>query len=153
MGLKGKMIGQTEIKGAGGDVFHEFICKTPHHLANATPEKIQAFTLIDGGLGTDGCIIRWDYTHDGKARVAKQIMEDIDHEKQTITFKMIEGDLLDLYKTFKIKYHVDNKGDYNLITWTLDYEKLNDDITHPGTLLNFFLHMSEDFESHHLKKA
>ncbi|KAL3501903.1 hypothetical protein ACH5RR_036352 [Cinchona calisaya] len=153
MGLKGKMIGQTEIKGAGGDVFHEVFRQRPHHLANMSPEKVHGFTLLGGGLGTVGSVIQWDYTHDGKERVAKQFIENIDEEKQSVRFKMIEGDLMDLYKTFIITYHVDKRVDYNLVTWTFEYEKLNENIPHPGTLLSLFLHVVEDIEAHHIKKA
>ena len=68
--------------------------------------------------------------------MAKQIIQDINEEKKSIVFKMIEGDLMELYKTFTIIYHVDVLGDKeSLITWTLDYEKLKEDTPHPGTLL------------------
>ncbi|KAL3501902.1 hypothetical protein ACH5RR_036351 [Cinchona calisaya] len=153
MGLKGKMIGQTEIKGAGGDVFHDIISRRPHHLTNMSPVKVKGFTLINGGLGTVGSVICWNYTHEGKEKIGKQIIEDVDEVKQSVRFKMIEGDLMELYKSFIITYHVDKEGDYNLVTWTLEYEKLNENTPHPGTLLDFFLHMVEDIEAHHLKEA
>lgn len=86
---------------------------------------------------------------DGKDRVAKQIIEEIDEQKQSIKFKMIEGDLMELYKSMNIIYHVDTNGPDSLVTWTLEYEKLKDDNPHPGTLLSFFLHMVEDIEAHH----
>ncbi|KAI5677892.1 hypothetical protein M9H77_08842 [Catharanthus roseus] len=148
MGIKGKMIGQTEIK-AGGDVFHDIFKQRPHHLSKMTPQKVQRFTLLEGELGKVGSKICWHYTHDGKDRVAKQIIEEVNEEKNSIRFKMIEGDLMELYKSMTIIYHVDKNGPDSLVTWTLDYEKIKDDNPHPGTLLNFFLHMVEDIEAHH----
>lgn len=148
MGIKAKMIGQTEIK-AGGDAFHDIFSRRPHHLSIVAPGKCQGFTLLEGQLGTVGSVIRWDYTHDGKSRVAKQIIEEIDEEKQSIKFKMIEGDLMELYKSMDIIYHVDTNANGSLVTWTLIYEKLEVDTPHPGTLMSFFLHMVEDIEYHH----
>ncbi|EYU33126.1 hypothetical protein MIMGU_mgv1a0195071mg, partial [Erythranthe guttata] len=55
---------------------------------------------------------------DGKERVAKEIIEAIDEEKKSVTYKVIEGDLMELYKTFKLTVHVDTSGDDNLVTWT-----------------------------------
>ncbi|CDP00800.1 unnamed protein product [Coffea canephora] len=137
-----------------GDVFHDVLSKRPHDLATITPEKVQGFTLLGGDLGTVGSKICWHYTHDGKDRVAKEIIQDINEEKKSIVFKMIEGDLMELYKTFTIMYHVDVLGDEeSLITWTLDYEKLKEDTPHPGTFLNLLLHAVEDIESHHIKNA
>lgn len=65
MGIKGKMIGQTEIK-AGGDVFHDVFKQRPHELSKMTPGKVQAFTLLEGQLGTVGSKICWHYTHGNK---------------------------------------------------------------------------------------
>ncbi|CAI9115070.1 OLC1v1015904C1 [Oldenlandia corymbosa var. corymbosa] len=128
MGLNG-MIGKTAVKDSGvGD------SKRPHDLATATTEKLQAFRLLDD-------------------RTAKQIIVEVGEVKQSIKFRMIEGDLMELYKTFIITYHVDTNGEDNLITWTLEYEKLEELGPHPGTLLNYFLHVIEDIEAHHLNQA
>ncbi|KAI5677887.1 hypothetical protein M9H77_08837 [Catharanthus roseus] len=148
MGLKGKMIGQTEIK-AGGDVFHDIIKMRPHELSKMSPDKVKAFTLLEGELGKVGSKICWHYTHDGKDCVGKEIIEDIDEEKQSVRFKLIEGDLMEIYKSMYITYHVDTNGPDSLVTWTLEYEKLKEEYPHPGTVLSFFLHMVEDIESHH----
>lgn len=86
---------------------------------------------------------------DGKDSVGKEIIEDIDEEKQSVRFKLIEGDLMEIYKSMYITYHVDTNGPDNLVTWTLEYEKFKEEYPHPGTLLNFFLHMVEDIEGHH----
>ncbi|CAI9096155.1 OLC1v1032238C1 [Oldenlandia corymbosa var. corymbosa] len=154
MGLKGKMIGQTVVKHSGvGDVFHDLFSKRPHDLTIASPDKIQGFAQLEGGIGAVGSMIFWNYTHDGKERVAKQIIEEVDEVKQSIKFRMIEGDLLELYKTFVITYHVDTDGEDNLVTWTMEYEKLDELGPHPGTLLAFALHLIEDIEAHHLNQA
>lgn len=89
---------------------------------------------------------------DGKKRVAKQVVEAIDEEKKSITFKMLEGDLMELYKNFIIKIHIETKGDIDLVTWTLDYEMPNEDVPHPITLLAFFIDLTKDIESHHIGK-
>ncbi|KAK2975711.1 hypothetical protein RJ640_010770 [Escallonia rubra] len=52
--------------------------------------------------------------HDGKEKVAKEIIEAIDEEKKSVTFKVIGGDLMELYKTFILTVHVDTKGEDNL---------------------------------------
>ncbi|KAK6779712.1 hypothetical protein RDI58_021896 [Solanum bulbocastanum] len=44
MGLKGKLISQTEIKGCK-DLFHEMFKNKPHHLPNVVPQIIQAIDL------------------------------------------------------------------------------------------------------------
>lgn len=87
---------------------------------------------------------------DGKEKVAKEIIEAIDEEKKSVRFKVIEGDLLELYKTFTLTCHVDTHGEYNLVTWTFEYEKLREDVEEPHTLMEFCLHVTKDIETHHL---
>lgn len=88
---------------------------------------------------------------DGKQKVGKDILEAIDKEKRSLTFNMIEGDLLELYKVFKIDFHVETHHGIDLVTWTLDYEKLKDDVEEPLTFLGALINLSKDIESYHLK--
>ncbi|KAK6157591.1 hypothetical protein DH2020_011839 [Rehmannia glutinosa] len=145
MGLKGKLISQIDIK-SDGDVFHEIFREKPHHVAGISPDHVQNCDLHDGEWGKVGSIICWDYTHE----VAKEIIEAIDEEKKLVTFKVIEGDLMKLYKTFKLIVHVDTSGDDNLVTWTLEYEKLSEDVPHPHTIMDILLKINKDIETHHL---
>ncbi|XP_027100313.2 kirola [Coffea arabica] len=148
--LNGKLVNQIEIK-SDGDVFHEIFRHRPHHVSTMSPTHIQGCELHDGNWGTVGSVIFWNYTHDGKKKVAKEVIQAIDEAKRSITFKVIEGDLLELYKTFIITVHVDTHGKSNLVTWTLEYEKKNPNIPDPNTLMDFCLHVTKDIETHHLK--
>ncbi|XP_059659166.1 kirola-like [Cornus florida] len=150
MGLSGKMVRQTEIK-SDGDVFHEIFRTRPHHISNICPDKVQGVGLHEGDWGTVGSIILWNYVHDGKEKIAKELIEAIDEEKKSVTFKVIEGDIIELYKSFIIIVHVDTKGESNLVTWTFEYEKLKEDVPDPDTLMDFCINVTKDIETHHLQ--
>ncbi|KAL2545886.1 MLP-like protein [Forsythia ovata] len=150
MGLKGKLTAQIEMK-AGGDVFHELLSETPHQIPNMSPTTIQGCNLHQGEWGTAGSVYFWKYTHDGKQRVSKDVVEAIDKEKRSLTFNEIGGDLMELHKVFKISFHVETNGDIDLVSWTIEYEKLNDEVDEPLTFLGFLIKLSKDIESHHLK--
>ncbi|CAH2049013.1 unnamed protein product, partial [Thlaspi arvense] len=150
MSLKGKMVRQVAIK-SNGDVFHEIFRHRPHHISNMSPDNIQGCDLHQGNWGTVGSVVFWNYTHDGKKKVAKEIIQAIDEENKSVTYKVIEGDLMQLYKTFIIIVHVDTKGENNLVNWTFDYEKLNERVEDPNTLMDFCIAVTKDIETHHLK--
>ncbi|MGD7433561.1 MLP family protein, partial [Ralstonia pseudosolanacearum] len=97
-----------------------------------------------------GSIICWNYFHDGKERVAKEVLEAIDEKKKSVTFKVIQGDLMEQFKVMKLIVHVDTNGEDNLVTWTLEYEKLNEAVPDPHTLMEFCLHVTKDIETHRL---
>ncbi|GAA0165077.1 hypothetical protein LIER_20572 [Lithospermum erythrorhizon] len=150
MGLTGKMVKQIEIR-AGGDVIHELYCKNQTGVAKITPGKVHGCDLHHGQRGDHGSIICWDYTHEGKRKKAKQHVEP-DYENNTTKFTMLEGDLMELYKTFVITLSVEKHGEKDLVTWTTEYEKLNEDVEDPASLMDFFAEMTKDIEAHHLPK-
>ncbi|XP_022881067.1 kirola-like [Olea europaea var. sylvestris] len=109
------------------------------------------FDLHEGEWGTLGSVYFWKYTHDGKQEVAKEVIESIDEEKKSMTFKVVEGDQMKLYKAFKVGFHVETHGGIDLVTCTLEYEKLNDDIEEPLLVLGFVIKLAKDVEAQHLK--
>ncbi|XP_051148880.1 kirola-like [Andrographis paniculata] len=151
MGLTGKLIAAIEFK-HGGDVFHGIFTQTPHEIADASVH-VHGFELHEGELGKVGSVISWHYTHDGKRQVAKQIIQKIDEENKAMEFKMIGGDLMEHFKNFLITFHIETKNNIDLVTWTLDYEMLHEDVVHPTTFLAYFIDVTKDIEAHHDKKA
>lgn len=87
-------------------------------------------------------------TKDGKNHVAKEIVEAIDEENKMVTFKVIEGDLLKEYKSFKAIVQTISKGEATWVRWTIEYEKLNKEIPAPVKLLEFVIHASEELDDH-----
>lgn len=78
---------------------------------------------------------------------AKEVVE-VDEEKKRITFKVIEGDLLEVYKNVVISFEVETKGGVDFITWTIDYELLKPDNPHPLSLLDKFIELTKALETH-----
>ncbi|KAK1374656.1 Major latex [Heracleum sosnowskyi] len=146
--MSGKLVSSVEVKSCA-DVFHEIFRHRPHTISEMSPTKVKACDLHEGDWGTVGSVICWNYTLDGKEKATKEIIEAIDEEKKSVKFKVIEGDLLELYKTFSLTCHVDTDGEKNLATWTMEYEKLNDSVEDPHTLMEFCLHVTKDIETHH----
>lgn len=82
--------------------------------------------------------------------MAKEIVEAIDDEKNLITFRVIEGDLMEHFKSFKLTIQANPKseGEGCVVHWILEYEKHHGEIIDPHTLLQFVADVSKDLESH-----
>lgn len=87
-------------------------------------------------------------TKDGEAKVGKQKVEAIDPVNNSITLKLIEGDVLKQYKSFVSKIQATPKGNGSVVHWTFEYEKLNQSVGHPETLLDLAVQMSKDIDSY-----
>ncbi|XP_034707129.1 MLP-like protein 28 [Vitis riparia] len=147
MGLVGKLEAEILIL-APADKFHEVWGGRPHHMSSVSPGKVQKVDLHEGDWGNVGSVIEWSYVIDGKNHVAKEIVEAIDNENKAVTFKVIEGDLLKEYKSFKAIVQTISKGETTWVRWTFEYEKLNKEISAPVKLLGFVIHMNEELDDH-----
>ncbi|PRQ40954.1 putative START-like domain-containing protein [Rosa chinensis] len=143
----GKVEADVELK-ASAAKFHEFFTRRPHHLSNISSDKIKECNLHEGEWGTVGSIIHWNYVHDGKTKVAKEVFEAIDDENNSITLKVVEGDLLEHYKSFKVTIEASPKGEGCTVHWTFEYEKVHGDVEDPHTLLQLVVDITKDICSH-----
>ncbi|KAM3360735.1 hypothetical protein BC332_18801 [Capsicum chinense] len=150
MGLKSKLSAQIEVK-AKNDVFHDVFRHKPHHLPTMCPVQAQGFECLEGDLGTVGSKICWKYAHDGKQKISKQIFEVIDEEKKIITVREYEGDIAKEYENWKVSLHVDGEGEKDLVTWTMEYERPNNNVPELTSLLQFFIDMTNAIDDHHVK--
>ncbi|KAK4423443.1 MLP-like protein 28 [Sesamum alatum] len=100
--------------------------------------------------GTAGSVISWNFTKDGEKKVVKEMIEAVDDEKRSMTFKVIEGDLLLAYNIFKLSFKVDSKpGGDNVVTWTIEFEKKNESVPEPSTFLDFCCSATKEVDRHY----
>ncbi|OAY25251.1 MLP-like protein 43 [Manihot esculenta] len=147
MTLVGKLEGVVEIDAPAVEFHDVFSCR-PHHVPNMTPDRIHGCDLHEGEWGKEGTIVLWNYSHDGSRKVAKELIENIDDVNLSTTYKVIEGDILKEYKSIKGTVQATPKEKGSLVRWTLEYEKLNENIPDPHTLLEFLIHCSKDISAH-----
>ncbi|XP_019084952.1 PREDICTED: MLP-like protein 28 isoform X2 [Camelina sativa] len=135
--LVGTLETKVEIKASAGQ-FHHMFAGRPHHVSKASPGNIQ------------GC----DLHEDGEAKVAKERIEAVEPEKNLITFRVIEGDLMKEYKSFLLTIQVTPKqgGPGSIVHWHLEFEKISEEVAHPETLLQFCVEVSKEIDEHLLSE-
>ncbi|KAH0650597.1 hypothetical protein KY285_030687 [Solanum tuberosum] len=149
MGLKSVLSAKIEVK-ANKDVFHDVFIHKPHHVSTMCPMHIQDCELLEGVFGTVGSKISWTYKHEGKKMISKQIIEAIDEEKQMTTFKEFEGDIVNKYENFKATFHIDAKDDTDLVCWTIEYERPNEDLPELISLMEYIVSLVKAVDDHHV---
>ncbi|XP_059288775.1 kirola-like [Lycium ferocissimum] len=116
------------------------------------PVHIQSAELLEGDFGTVGCKVCWKYTHDEKDMISKQITEAMDEEKKTMIVREFEGDLVNEYENWKLTLHVNAEGEKNLVCWTMEYERPNENIPELTNLLQFIIDFTKAVDDHHVKQ-
>ena len=148
MALSGKVIGYVEISKTG-DFFHDFLRLNPHKLVEATPDRVHDCELHEGEQGAPGSVFSWQYTHEGKKKTAKKIIEYVNEENHMIVYKIVGGELVDeLYKSFKVTFHVEPKGDRRVATWTFEFERPDTSVPYPTSLMDYICDITKDLDAH-----
>ncbi|KAI3796127.1 hypothetical protein L1987_38791 [Smallanthus sonchifolius] len=152
MALSGKLIGYVEIS-KNGDVFHDLLRHKPHEMVEMVPDQVHDCELHEGERGAVGSVITWHYTHEGKKKFSKQIIESVNEENHTIRFKVIGGELVDeLYKSFKHSFHVEPKGDRQVATWTFEFERPDTSVPWPTSVMDYLCNLVKDLDAHNNTK-
>lgn len=85
---------------------------------------------------------------DGKEKFLKEEIKHIDPQKKSITWEVIEGDVLELYNFFIIT----TSSEHQWTTVTFEYEKKTENIPEPLSFLDYFVNVTKDMEGHLLSK-
>ncbi|KAH9746315.1 MLP-like protein 43 [Citrus sinensis] len=116
MSLTGQVEAGVEIKAPASTV-REYFCSKLHHVSSACPDKVQSVDLLEGEWGKAGSVIFGRYAN---------------------------GNLLDQYKSFCCFFQVTPKGEGSFVTWTLKYEKPNENVPEPAAMLQLCVDVTKD---------
>ncbi|KAI3451838.1 hypothetical protein Pfo_008503 [Paulownia fortunei] len=101
------------------DKFFTFFKYNMNEIVKIFPAGFKGVQLLEGEEGTVGCVKLWSYAVGGIALTAKVKIEAIDDGGKSITFAVLEGDLLLLYKSFKATLTISE----GLAKWSFAFEK------------------------------
>ncbi|KAA8529041.1 hypothetical protein F0562_033471 [Nyssa sinensis] len=114
------------------------------------PGKFQSIEVLEGDGKSVGSVRLWTYIM-GNPVIAKDKIDAIDEEKKSISFNLIGGEVTKYYQSFKATLQATSEGNANLVKWTLEYEKANEDVPTPYSHLDFLLAQSRHVDAYLLK--
>ncbi|XP_061357320.1 MLP-like protein 43 [Gastrolobium bilobum] len=148
MALTGKITTEFGIKTPASKFFNLF-SKQLHHVQNIT-DRIHGGKIHQGDdwHGPDS-VKHWTYTIDGKVVTCKEKIEHLDEENKSMTFNLFEGDIAQQYKIFKLNVQViDKSGGGSTAKWTIEYEKINENVEPPYGYLDYLTKVTKDSDDH-----
>ncbi|KAL0332415.1 UNVERIFIED_CONTAM: Kirola [Sesamum calycinum] len=101
------------------DKFFNFFRYNMNEIVKIFPAGFTGVELLEGEEGTVGSVKRWNYILGGIPLTATVKIVAIDEGARSITFAVLEGDLLLLYKSFQTTLTVSE----GLAEWTFVFEK------------------------------
>ncbi|CAI8607073.1 unnamed protein product [Vicia faba] len=152
MVLYGKLSTEFDIK-TSADKFYKLIA-TELHQVQKHCERVRYTKLHEGEDWHDTDTIKhWTYVIDGEVQTCYESIEEIDEQKKRNTYKLFGGDIGKHYKTFKLILQVITKANGTAAAkWTVEFEKINEDILPPNGWMELLGKNTRDIDAH-LSKA
>ncbi|KAJ7953664.1 MLP-like protein [Quillaja saponaria] len=133
----GKLEVDIEVK-SSPDEFWETIRNANVIYPKAFPNDYKNIEILEGDGKAVGSISLITYG-DGSplVKVSKERIDFVDEEKKIYAYSVIDGDLLNYYKSFKGQLVLTPKGDGSFVKWSCEYVKAKEDIPDPNIIKDF----------------
>ncbi|QCD85856.1 hypothetical protein DEO72_LG3g377 [Vigna unguiculata] len=148
MSLTGKISTELPVHATAEKWFHTY-AKRLHHIQHVAA-KVHGTKLHEGDdWHTTDSVKHWTYTLDGKTVTCLETIESVDEQKKTIVFKLF-GEAVDgKYKPLKLIFEaIEKDGGRTAIRWSIEYEKLREDVHPPYAYLELYDHVIKDVDAH-----
>ena len=83
----------------------------------------------------------------GESKSIRETVDSIDEENRSITFKVLDGEVLSEYKSYKFSVQAIPKGEGCLVKWTAEYKKAGEGIPDPHDYIDLALNITKDIET------
>ncbi|RZC48150.1 hypothetical protein C5167_041090 [Papaver somniferum] len=146
-GLSGKLVTKSNVNCGANDFYTIF--KQHVDVPKAIPQIYKCVKVVEGDGTTSGCIKEWGYHCEGKELIVKEKTTYTD-ETRTICHCVVGGDIANEYKKFYAILVVNPKpcGNGSIVSWTVDYEKINKDSPIPIPYIALFARVIEGLDSY-----
>ncbi|KAI3977012.1 hypothetical protein MKX01_008870 [Papaver californicum] len=146
----GKLGFETEIK-CSADKYFSMFSHNVTQLPKFLPNIYKSVEVIEGDETSVGSITLWKYNAGGKEMGAKDRLKMFDKEKRSLTYELLDGELKNYYKALTAKLNVVPKqgaaGIASLVTWSLEFEKVNEDIPDPTAYIDALKRATKELSS------
>ncbi|KAM0987409.1 hypothetical protein ACFX13_011732 [Malus domestica] len=133
----GKLEVEVEVK-SPAQKFWEALRDSTTVFPKAFPHDYKSIDVLEGDGKAVGSVRLITYA-EGSAlvKVSKETIDAVDEVGKAVAYKVIDGDLLKYYKSFKCTLTVTPKGDRSLVKWSSVYEKAHEQVPEPSIIKDF----------------
>ncbi|KAF9683626.1 hypothetical protein SADUNF_Sadunf04G0033400 [Salix dunnii] len=127
-------------------VFYQFFMRKANLLPAVSPCNVKKIELVDGTISWDTTVGTRKLIHfceDG-AEYFKDEAVEIDYQANKITYKVLEGTMMQFYDSFKATLEVQT----GTAKWTIEFQKKSESCPDPDIYLRRLDHVNKDLDRH-----
>ncbi|KAK7313877.1 hypothetical protein VNO77_39080 [Canavalia gladiata] len=151
MPLKGKLSTEIGVHATAAKWFSLFASQLDH-IQNLA-ERIHGAKLHQGDdWHSNDSVKHWTYTIDEKVTTCQESIESVDEVHKIIIYNLFGGDIENEFKVFKLIFQAVDKDEGGAaIKWSVEYEKINEDVEPPYGYMGLCNRCVKDIDAYLVK--
>ncbi|ONI30553.1 hypothetical protein PRUPE_1G258100 [Prunus persica] len=144
----GKLEVEIEVK-SPSQKFWEGLRDSTTIFPKAFPHDYKSIDVLEGDGKAVGSVRLITYSEGSPiVKVSKETIDAVDEANKSVAYKVIDGDLLKYYKSFKCILTVTPKGDGSLVKWSSVFEKAHEQIPDPSLIKDFAVQNFQELDAY-----
>ncbi|MCL7039768.1 hypothetical protein MKW94_000217 [Papaver nudicaule] len=141
------------------DKFYQMCTRDAHQIPKYAPKTIKSVQVIGEGEVRVGTGFVWQFVPVGGSTILtiKDTITAVDNKNRSITFTVMEGELMTVFKSFRVNLDVTPKDGAtdgtSLAKWSVEYEKAHEDVPDPVGVIKSCEEITTGLNLHLLKQV
>ncbi|KAL7091616.1 hypothetical protein ACP275_12G116700 [Erythranthe tilingii] len=152
--MSSKVEVEVEVKSSAEKVW-ESIRESTTVFPKALPNQYNSVEVLEGDGKSVGSVRLMKYPPNaGSTEItsSKEKIEAVDEEKRSLSYIVIDGDVLKYYKNFKASLGVNAKGDGSVVKWCCEFDKADEQVPDPDIIKDFAIKSFQDLDAYILSQ-
>ncbi|KAG8366187.1 hypothetical protein BUALT_Bualt17G0050700 [Buddleja alternifolia] len=152
--MASKLEVKVEVKSSAEKIW-ESIIDSVNVLPKAMPHKYESIEIVEGDGKSAGTVNLIKYKP-GMSSISttKEKFELVDEANKTLSYSVVDGDVLKLFNFFKGTLTVTPKADHgSLVKWSCEFVKASDEVPSPDHIRDFAVKNFQDLDAYLLGVA
>nr|CAB3484784.1 unnamed protein product [Digitaria exilis]CAB3487314.1 unnamed protein product [Digitaria exilis] len=118
------------------------------------PQQYQSIETVEGDGKSAGTVRLLKYTEGvPMLTFAKEKLELADDENKVVSYSVVDGELVNFYKNFRITLKVSPGKEGAVVNWSMEFDKANEQVPDPDVIKETATKTFHDLDDYLLKNA
>ncbi|KAI7753257.1 hypothetical protein M8C21_001172 [Ambrosia artemisiifolia] len=151
MATTGKLDVEVKVK-SDADKLWNAIMDSATIFPKVCPDLYKAVELVEGDGRSVGSV-RMVHFAEGSPIVksSKEKIDELDAAKKKVAYSVIDGDMMQYYKSFKATLEVIPEAEGSIVKWLCEFEKASDEVPNPDIIRDFAAKNFKEIDDYLLK--
>nr|XP_043638986.1 MLP-like protein 423 [Erigeron canadensis] len=151
MATIGKLDVEVKVK-SGADKFWKTILESTDIFPKVCPDLYKSVQVLEGDGKSVGSIRLVNFAEGSPiVKSAKEKIEELDEGKKKVAYSVVDGDMMQYYKSFKASLEVIPEGEGSIVKWACEFEKASEEVPNPDMIRDFAAKNFKDIDDYLLK--